>query len=409
MNLPLFIAWRYFFSKKKLKVINIISLISLIGIAVTTMALLVVISVFNGFTLVGTKILSSSNPPLVIEAKKGKVFSIDSIPYSKIKSLNNVSSISPILRENALISFGKNQYLVEMKGIDESYYKINRVDTSIAYGNFTLNRFGNDACIMGIGVAANIGIPNNAELMGAVVRLIVPKREGKISISQDESFNNKEIIYSGSFQMNAQMDETNVFVPISFARELLDYYDNEVSSVFVRPKVEDDVPKLKNQIKELVGDKYSVKDIFEQEPIYQKVIRAERLGVYLILSFIIFIATFNVMGSLSLLIMDKKKDILILRSMGSTLKSVRSIYFLNGLILSFIGAIIGLILGLLVCLLQQEFGIIKMGTGSFVVDAFPIQLRILDIVSIFLLVLSIGAVSVAIMVSRIKFDNKINQ
>lgn len=409
MNLPLYVAWRYFFSKKKLKVINIISLISLIGIAITTMALLVVISVFNGFTFVGTKILSSSNPPLVIEAKKGKVFSIDSIPYNKIKTLENVSSISPVLKENALISFGQSQALVNMKGIDESYTKINRIDTSIAYGDFALKRFGYDACVMGIGVAANIGIPNNAELMGAVVSLIVPKREGKISISQDESFNNKEIIYSGSFQMDAQMDETNIFVPISFARELLDYKNNEVSSIFIRPKSENDILKLKTQIKGLVGDDYVVKDIFEQEPIYQKVIKAERLGVYVILSFIIFIATFNVMGSLSLLIMDKKKDILVLRSIGSTLKSVREIYFLNGIMLSLIGAIIGLIIGIVVCLVQQEFGIIKMGAGSFVVDAFPVQLRILDIISIFLLVLALGAISVGIMVSRIKFDNKINQ
>ena len=157
MNLPLYVAWRYFFSKKKLKVINIISLISLIGIAITTMALLVVISVFNGFTSVGTKILSSSNPPLLIEAKKSKVFSLDSIPYNKIKSLQKVYAISPVLKENALISFGQSQGLVLMKGIDESYYKINRIDTSIVYGRFSLKSFGTDACVLGIGVAANIG------------------------------------------------------------------------------------------------------------------------------------------------------------------------------------------------------------------------------------------------------------
>lgn len=401
MNLPLYVAWRYFFSKKKLKVINIISLISLIGIAITTMALLVVISVFNGFTSVGTKILSSSNPPLLIEKKKSKVFSLDSIPYNKIQSLSRVYAISPVLKENALISFGQSQGLVLMKGIDETYLKINRVDTSIVYGKFSLSSFGSDACVLGIGVAANIGIPNNAERMGAVIQLIVPKREGKISISQEESFNNQDILYSGSFRMDAQMDEDNVFLPIGFVRELLDYDNNEVSSVFIRPKSDKDVTKLKAEIKELVGEDYEVKDIFEQEPIYQKVVKVERLGVYVILSFIIFIATFNVMGSLSLLIMDKKKDILILRSMGATLGSVRSIYFLNGLMLSFVGAIIGLMLGIGICLLQQQFGIIKMGAGILVVDAFPIELRFLDIISIFSLVLSIGAVSVAIMVSRI--------
>lgn len=409
MNLPLYVAWRYFFSKKKLKVINIISLISLIGIAITTMALLVVISVFNGFTSVGTKILSSSNPPLLIEAKKSKVFSLDSIPYNKIKSLQKVYAISPVLKENALISFGQSQALVLMKGIDETYTKINRIDTSIVYGNFSLKGFGSDACVLGIGVAANIGMPNNAERMGAIIQLIVPKREGRVSISGQETFNNKDILYSGSFRMEAKMDEDNVFLPIGFVRELLDYDNNEVSSVFIRPKSDNDIKKLKSEIKEMVGEDYEVKDIFEQEPIYQKVVKVERLGVYVILSFIIFIATFNVMGSLSLLIMDKKKDILILRSMGATLGSVRSIYFLNGLMLSFVGALIGLLLGIGFCLLQQQFGIIKMGADILVIDAFPIELRILDIISIFSLVLSIGSVSVAIMVSRIKFDNKINQ
>ncbi|HHT03734.1 MAG TPA: ABC transporter permease [Bacteroidales bacterium] len=409
MNLPLYVAWRYFFSKKKLKVINIISLISLIGIAITTMALLVVISVFNGFTSVGTKILSSSNPPLLIEAKKSKVFSLDSIPYNKIKSLPKVYAISPVLKENALISFGQSQALVLMKGIDETYTKINRIDTSIVYGNFSLKGFGSDACVLGIGVAANIGMPNNAERMGAIIQLIVPKREGRVSISGQETFNNKDILYSGSFRMEAKMDEDNVFLPIGFVRELLDYDNNEVSSVFIRPKSDNDIKKLKSEIKEMVGEDYEVKDIFEQEPIYQKVVKVERLGVYVILSFIIFIATFNVMGSLSLLIMDKKKDILILRSMGATLGSVRSIYFLNGLMLSFVGALIGLLLGTGFCLLQQQFGIIKMGADILVIDAFPIELRILDIISIFSLVLSIGTFSVAIMVSRIKFDNKINQ
>lgn len=409
MNLPLYVAWRYFFSKKKLKVINIISLISLIGIAITTMALLVVISVFNGFTSVGTKILSSSNPPLLIEAKKSKVFSLDSIPYNKIKSLSKVSAISPVLKENALISFGHSQALVLMKGIDETYKNINRIDTSIVYGKFSLKSFTKEACVLGIGVAANIGIPNNAERMGAKIQLIVPKREGRISMSQEETFNSQDILYSGSFRMDAQMDEDNVFLPIGFVRSLLDYNNNEVSSIFIRPKSDNDIQKLKSEIKEIVGQDYQVKDIFEQEPIYQKVVKVERLGVYVILSFIIFIATFNVMGSLSLLIMDKKKDILILRSMGATLGSVRSIYFLNGLMLSFVGAAIGLLLGIGVCLVQQQFGIIKMGAGIIIIDAFPIELRILDIISIFSLVLSIGAVSVAIMVSRIKFDNKINQ
>ncbi len=197
-----------------------------------------------------------------------------------------------------------------------------------------------------------------------------------------------------------------MLVPLDFARQILDYSNNEVSAVLLRAKNERDIPKLKAQIQDMLGKDFSVKDILEQDPIYNKVVKAERFGVYVILAFIIFIATFNVMGSLSLLIMDKKKDILILHSMGATLSSIRWIYFLNGLILSLIGATIGLIIGLAICLLQQHFGVIKMGNGEFVVDAFPVQIKIMDIFYVFLLVLSIGALSIALMVSRIKFENK---
>lgn len=409
MNLPLFVAWRYFFSKKKLKVIHIISLISLIGIAITTMALLLVLSVFNGFTTVGTKMLSASNPPLIIQAKQGKTFSLDSIAYNKVKSLNKVVAIAPILKENALISFGENQSLVVMKGIDKDYFAINRIDTSIILGRFALKNFDKDASVLGIGLAANIGIPKNAEQMGAMIKIMVPKREGTLSLTPEESFVSKDLVYSGSFQMYSEMDENTIFVPINFVREILDYQNNEVSSIHIRPSSEEDIPRLKEEIKGIVGEKYEVKDILEQEPIYQKVVKAERFGVYMILSFIIFIATFNVMGSLSLLIMDKKKDILILRSMGSSLFSVRKIYFFNGLMLSFVGAVIGLFVGSVLCFIQQQYGVIKMGDGSYIVESFPIKLRILDIISIFLLVLSIGAASVAVMVSRIKFENKINE
>lgn len=409
MNLPLFVALRYFFSKKKLKVINIISMISMIGIAITTSALLIVLSVFNGFTDVGEKILSLSNPPLIIQANKGKVFSLDSINYKKISNLKNIAVSTPVLEENALATFGISQALVRMKGIESSYYALNRIDTSIVYGKFELKRFDNDAGVLGVGLMGTLGLKNNADVMGAVIKLAVPKRNGRISPIAEETFNVGQIIYSGSFMMNSSMDETDVFLPISFIRNLLEYENNEVSAIYVSAKENKDILKLKEDIQKIAGKDYSVKDILEQDPLYQKVVKAERLGVYAILAFIIFVAIFNVMGSLSLLILDKKKDIQILRSMGASLSVVRKIYFFNGLMLSFIGALVGLVLGTGFCLFQQHFGLIKMGGDNLIVDAFPIVLKFVDIISIFLLVLSIGIISVAIMVSRIKFDNNLNQ
>lgn len=406
MKLPLFIAWRYFFSKEKLKVINIISLVSLIGIVITTSALLVVLSVFNGFTFVGTKILSYSNAPLVIEASKGKVFSLDSIPFDKVKALGKIEVATPILKENALVSFKDNYVLVQMKGIEEDYVRIGRIDTSMVEGSFLLKKFDYDAGVLGLGLTKSLSLGMNADIVGALLSVVVPKRDAKVSIVEQDMFYTKKLVYAGSFQMNASIDQTDMLVPLDFARQILDYSNNEVSAVLLRAKNERDIPKLKAQIQDMLGKDFSVKDILEQDPIYNKVVKAERFGVYVILAFIIFIATFNVMGSLSLLIMDKKKDILILHSMGATLSSIRWIYFLNGLILSLIGATIGLIIGLAICLLQQHFGVIKMGNGEFVVDAFPVQIKIMDIFYVFLLVLSIGALSIALMVSRIKFENK---
>ncbi|MDD3723956.1 MAG: FtsX-like permease family protein [Bacteroidales bacterium] len=409
MNLPFFVAWRYFFSKKKLKVINIISLISLIGIAVTTMALIIVLSVFNGFTFIGTKVLSSSYPPLIIEPIKGKTFNLDTIPFSEIRNNKKIHIATPIIQENALISFGENQSLVIMKGVETEYHKINNIDTSIVLGDYKLRIQNHESCILGIGLSSFLNIPSNAEKMGAKIRVMVPKRSGKISLNTEESFLSKDILYSGSFQMFSQIDEDNIIVPRSFARELLEYSDNEVNSIYIKPNNQKDIPSLKKELKKTLGNGFTVKTVLEQEPIYHKVVKSERLGVYIILSFIIFIATFNVMGALSLLIMDKKKDILILRAIGANEKTIRRIYFLNGILLSLFGALIGLILGSIICFIQQRYGIVKMGDGNFLVDAFPIKLKINDIISVFILVLLIGAGAVSIMVRRISVNNKINE
>ncbi len=206
MKLPLFIAWRYFFSKEKLKVINIISLISLIGIVITTSALLVVLSVFNGFTFVGTKILSYSNAPLVIEASKGKVFSLDSIPFDKVKALGKIEVATPILKENALVSFKDNYVLVQMKGIEEDYVRIGRIDTSMVEGSFLLKKFDYDAGVLGLGLTKSLSLGMNADIVGALLSVVVPKRDAKVSIVEQDMFYTKKLVYAGSFQMNASID-----------------------------------------------------------------------------------------------------------------------------------------------------------------------------------------------------------
>ncbi len=403
MNFSLFISWRYLYSKKKLKVINIISLISLIGIAVTTLSLLVVLSVFNGFTDIGEKTLSVVNPPLIIEPKLGKTLFLDSIEFEDIRNNPRLKAATPVITENALIVFGENQSIVEIRGINEEYIDASLLDTNLVLGEFKIREGGKDFSVLGIELFAGLNIPHNAELHGARLELIVPKRRGKISLNPEETFNNRSVFYAGSIQSFSALDESAVILSSEFAQSILDYKGNEYSSIHLFPKKHRDIDKIKKEIKKLVGENYEVKDVLEQEPIYSKVVRSERLGVYIILSFIIFIATFNIMGTLSLLIMDKEKDIRILRAMGANLSSIRRIYIYNGLYLSLIGGLIGLALGSIICLAQEYFGIIKMGAGNFIVDTFPIKLMLRDMVSILLLVVSIGIVAVSLLVK-----NKIN-
>lgn len=396
MRLSLFIAWRYFFSRRKLKVINIISLIALVGIAVTTCALFSVLSVFNGFTQLSEQLLSSSSAPLVIEAKSGKTFKIDTKTYNHLIHTHSISICSRVIRENAIVSFGDNQTLIELRGVEENYNKINNIDTAMLYGSFHLFRNGEPACVVGVGVASSLMLPKNAEIMGVRMSVMVPNRFASASnIGGEEVFINQNAMYSGCFETKSEIDEKTVFVPLSFAQELLSYQDDGdslvQSSIYIKPANTQNILQTKEDIEKLTNSKYEVKDILAQQPIYGRVVKMERFGVYLILSFIIFIATFNIMGSLSLLIMDKKRDMFLLESLGARQKQIRQIYFLNGFMLSIFGAAIGLILGLLLCFVQQRYGLIKMSSSpDVVINAFPVQVKVLDMVKVFLLTVAIG-------------------
>jgi lipoprotein-releasing system permease protein len=382
MNLPLFVAWRYVFSKKKLGIIHIISLISLIGIAIATMALIVVLSVFNGFTKVATDMLNRSNPPIIIEAKTGKTININQIDYKKISQLKEIGNISPVITESALLSCGESQSIVKIRTCD------------------TIK----NNCLLGEYLASSMGLRKEFATRGISIKLTIPKREtNSSSIIPQESFNTEILSFGGIISTQSKLDESFVLVPLNVARQLLDYEKHEFSSIFISPKRVKDLPKLQSEITKIVGDNYTVKNIFEQEPIYYKIVKAEKLGVYLILAFIIFIATFNIVGSLSLLILDKRKDINILHSMGMSLNKVRMIYFFNGLILSIFGALIGIVVGFAICFIQSQFGLIRMGADNFIVESFPIQIKAFDVLNVFLLVVLMGSLSIGVMVRRIKF------
>ncbi|MDR1005254.1 MAG: FtsX-like permease family protein [Bacteroidales bacterium] len=381
MNLPLFIAWRYVFSKKKLGVIHVISTISLVGIAIATMALMVVLSVFNGFTSVASDMLSRSNPPLIIEAKKGKTINISELNYKGIISLDGIKSASCVIEESALLSFGQRQAIVKIRTSDSITGK----------------------CLLGEGLAYFMGFNSNYSERGLRLKFTIPKRENNVSaLIPEDNFNQENIFFGGTFSTLSKLDENYVLVPQIAAQNLLNYDSNTFTSIFITPKQVSKTKTLQKQITQIIGEKYIVKNLFEQEPIYYKVVKAEKLGVYIILAFIVFIATFNIVGSLSLLILDKKKDINILRTMGMSLPNIRKIYFYNGLVLSILGSVIGIAVGLILCLIQSKFSLIKMGGNNFLVDAFPVKIIAYDIINIFWVAVSIGILCIGIMVRRLK-------
>lgn len=403
MRFSFFIAMRYFFTKKELKVINIISLISLIGVGVVTMALLIVLSVFNGFTSLASDMLSYSNPDLIIEPSKGKIINIKEINTEKIKSIPNIQDITPVIKESVLISLENAQNIVDMYGVEDNFFRISNIDTTMYLGSTSLYSKEKANCILGYSLMLDMSLYQGAEKLNIPIQFCIPKKNPTTVIVPEDNLNIKKAIFSGSFLTRSEIDNNVAIVPLSFAQELMELSTNQVSNINVKLKNIKHSNETKAELEQILSKDYIVKNKLEQDPVYYKVVKAEKLAVYIILGFIIFIASFNIMGALSLLIMTKKKDIMILRTMGATKKNIRSIFFINGVMMSIVGMICGLILGLIFCLLQQNFGLIKMGS-SFIVDSFPIQIYFTDIIAITLMVATISCLCTGIMSRKIKFN-----
>jgi lipoprotein-releasing system permease protein len=403
MRFGFFIAMRYLFSKKDLKVINIISLISLIGVGVVTMALLIVLSVFNGFTCLASDMLSYSNPDLIILPSKGKVIDVEQIDVKQIESLSQLQACTPVVKESVLISFENAQSIVDMYGVEEEFFRISNIDTTMQIGNTSLYTKEKANCILGYSLMLHMSLYQGAEKMNIPIQFCIPKKNPTNVIVPEDNLNIDKALFSASFLTKSDIDNNVAIVPLSFAQNLMELSSNQVSSLNIKLKDLKKTKQVKAEIEKLIPENYVVKDRLEQDPVYYKVVKAEKLAVYIILGFIIFIASFNIMGALSLLIMTKKKDIMILRTMGATKRDIRKIFFTTGVMMSVIGMLCGLILGIIFCLLQQHFGIIKMG-ASYIVESFPIKIYFTDIVAILLMVVTISCLCTGLMSRKIKFN-----
>ncbi|HTB07083.1 MAG TPA: FtsX-like permease family protein [Bacteroidia bacterium] len=389
MNLSLFIARRYLVSKKSHNAINIISGVALGGIAIGTMALIIVLSAFNGISNLVQSLYNSFGTDIQITAVKGKTFIPNGPKFQSVKQLQDVKYFTEVMQDKALLKYDDQQSLAVLKGVSTDFVPMTHFDTLVRDGSFSLNKGGVDCGIFGRGIASQLGIgQTNSDYYSATC--YAPKRGfTHSSPNPEDAITEKHLFPAGTFSINDDFDYRYVVVSLAFARDLFDYHDSSVTSVEIGLAKNANTDKVKQQIAGILGSDFMVKDRFEQNELLFKTLKSEKLWTFIILVFILIIATFNIVGSLSMLILDKEKDIDILYNMGADMGSIQKIFMFEGMLITFIGTLIGLTLGTLICLIQIEFKVIHFNQG-FVVDAYPVSLQLVDYLSVFGAVLVIG-------------------
>lgn len=390
MNLPFFIAKRYLVSKKKQNIINIISGISVLGIIVGTAALVIVLSVLNGFISLINNFYSDFDPDLKITAVKGKMFNPSDLPIDKIKQLPGVVNYAEVIEEAAMLKYGKQQYFAVVKGVPDNYDKFTNIDSLMVDGKFSLEDQGIDYAAVGQGVAYNLGLKLN---FVDPIKIFVPKRGRQTGINLANSINYNYIFPSGIFSVLEDVDSKYILVPFDFAADLFGS-ENQVSAIELSLDKDANDKKIQREVENILGSSFHVKNKYQQHDLIYKTMKSEKWAAYLILVFILIIASFNILGSLSMLIIDKKEDIMILRSMGASSKLIRRIFLFEGWLISVVGAILGSLLGVFISWLQIKYGFVTFpGGGSFIISAYPVQIIFTDIVFILSVVLLIGFVA----------------
>jgi len=386
VRLSVYIAKRYLLAKKSRNAINVISAVSVAGVAVGTMALIIVLSVFNGLETMVRSIFNTFDPDIRITAAEGKTFEPDSAQLKLLARLDGVSCYSLTLEENALLKYGDKQYIATIKGVDDNYTMVSEIDSSMWEGEFTLmSDKGRPFAVPGVGVAQYLGIRVN---FVTPLSIYVPRKEGSVSDAEN-AFNRKFIFPSGIFQIEKDYDSKYVYLPLEFARELTEN-DNSVTSVEVRFKNNANESTIQKAIKKIFGKDYQVQNRYEQQEIFYKVMKSERLAIFFILTLILIIASFNIIGSLTMLIIEKERDIEILKSLGAANDLIRKIFIFEGWLISIIGAAAGIILGFIICWIQQTFGIVRLQSETLIMNAYPVVMKVKDFIIVPVTVLIIG-------------------
>ena len=402
MNLSLFIARRYLFSKKSHNAINVISLISVCGIAIATMAMVCVLSVFNGFGGIVEGMFSAFDPDLKITPKVGKVFDYHTPEFDKALRVEGIQMVSESLEENALYKFDDRQVPVLVKGVSEEFKLMSDMDKLIVDGRFRLTEDVVSYTTLGAGLSMTLGA--RPGFVNAI-EIYAPRRDVNVNLANPSAaFTREDIQIGGVFSLNQpDVDDQMAIIPIGLARELF-RYDNEVSSLDIKLQPGASVKKVKSEMEKILGNDFLVENRFEQQIESFRMLQIEKWVTFLILAFILLIAVFNVVGSLSMLIVEKTIDIKSLKNMGASNNLISRIFLYEGWLIAFFGIVSGIVVGMTLCLLQQHFGLLRLSNvpGAYVVDAYPVIVRFWDIVTVFVVVSIISLLTVFYPINNLK-------
>ncbi len=389
MKAAFFIAFRYLFAKKSHSIIHVISLISLLSVVVCTGALFIILSIFNGLQNYVSHNFNTFHADIEITPKKGKTFVLSDKVLQNIHDIEGVDYVSEVLTDVAVFAYKDRQFIGKIKGVAPDYYRLKRLDTMVYAGSFLLASGPMHAAILGSGVASRLNCAVSS-MFNNSLSVYYPNRHKKTNLANPtQNINIRRITPYGFFVSGTEYDASYVFVPIAFARDLMQY-TNQITSLEIAVDPKASVKASIGKIKEVLGPDFYVKDAYQQEEDLYKVMQAEKTAIYLILTFILLVASFNIIGMIAILVLDKQKDINVLYSLGAPNAFVKRVFMLEGMMITFAGAIIGLIIGGIFCWLQTTFHLIHFGDGSYMLNYYPVKIYVRDIIFILLTVMIIS-------------------
>ncbi len=389
MNTALYIAKRYIFSKKSHSAINIISLISVLGIFISTTAMIIVLSAFNGIEGLVENLFSSFDPSLKITIREGKTFDENEININQLKAIDGIAEVSKVIEEITMLKHGDQWITATIKGVDSAFFDVCNISSALIEGQTDLNSNGFESTIIGLGIQNKLQVTSDPRYSNTITAYGL-LRNKKLSKNNRKAFKPLMLNVSGVFSINPEFDNQYIITSLDFTKKLLEY-NSAITAIEISIKEDASAKEIKNQISSMLDDNFIIKTRYEQNELIFKTNQTEKWMVFLILGFILILSTFNIIASISMLLFDKQKDIKTLISMGATQSFIQRIFFLEGLFINILGGVIGILVGLGICFLQIKFHLVELQNS--VIDYWPIEIEIKDLLLVFSTIIIIGVVS----------------